>query len=1013
MADTSTVFSAHYNSIFDLFSSESVFSENEFSSIDSSCLEFINKLSVLAALFHDLGKCSIKFQKKLACKDYKKDILRHDLLSALIVKNLFCFYKENDLDWLNEFTQGNLPDLSLLLKQSHADLRRALNNDKPFSGIKDFSSVQSAIIWLVLTHHKLPQCLSENQPSDFSVLNSVQAVLKETMIGNVYGDLKSLKDLKPNKLKEYFTAADNSDFGQLGSQWNNLLKTTAADLIKNKELNHVLKLFLQEENLNLQRFLLKFGHYCLVLGDYWASGLKVPSALSSDMQNVFANFSDLDFNQPLSEHLFMTAQKSRQSAISLKKMFLNSQKMAKHQELQGGIFFNFTENHKNRYHQNFGLLRNSTNKTDKITFICSQNIISPNAVKKISESAGFKDVNTGCIYGKMSFEDLRFTDDLKKLNNNDLNADDECISAKEYLNLPLLITSMDHFIKIVECTKGGQDIFPFLRLLVSDFIIDGCDNYKPQQFSAILRLIYLIGCTGKKVVFSSPTIPPDLAYAAFFTYSKGYRVFSKLNNESYSAYSFTFADERNTENHKCSVLTDISSEFGCFQTRYINFCQQKLEKAAVQPSISARIAEYSALKLKNTPDESYFSWLFDIASDLHRENCLTDKNTATEISFGFIELQDADKCAACASFILNNKTEYIESRYPDTLFKLLLYHDRHMLYVQDETEKYLNNLSESLSSNKIFSEPSVKRIIDDYSDKYSNIIFCVISCPQMLYQVDLNFNWAVIEPVSWQHILQGAANLKKTADSKVNNLVFTNCTLEIFKDKYSGIAPLKENVSLISEYEILNSAKYSFKVHELKAIFNKKPEGFAVTYNGRLDNNPDKYLNQQQDCVLYNDLSLLEHIRLHEAIWNSQALNGIKCSLNSCWDLTSDLQKNTPYGINTDTETLNLLSQNESKRFSLFQKTLKDYKFKECLKTFNISIDDLTKIKNFKSVWLNNFKCDTILIQYNSQTEYSVYINGKNPFINLKKLLGQINIPMIPNNGWNYSNLLGLYKEQE
>ena len=100
---------------------------------------------------------------------------------------------------------------------------------------------------------------------------------------------------------------------------------------------------------------------------------------------------------------------------------------------------------------------------------------------------------------------------------------------EKLLQAPVLVCTIDHLISATDGTKGGKQIGPMLRLLTSDLVVDEPDDFGLEDLPALCRLVHWAGMLGSRVLLSTATMPPDLAFATFQAYSAGWAEYAKSN----------------------------------------------------------------------------------------------------------------------------------------------------------------------------------------------------------------------------------------------------------------------------------------------------------------------------------------------------------------------------------------------------------------------------------------------------------------------------------------------------
>ena len=111
-------------------------------------LPLIKALAALAGLFHDWGKASGWFQKKLVKEKIIADLYRHEWISCKLLEAVVLATDASDDDrkWLNALANGNLKT---------EDIGKYLRMDEDLDESK-LPPLAKWLIWLILSHHKMP-----------------------------------------------------------------------------------------------------------------------------------------------------------------------------------------------------------------------------------------------------------------------------------------------------------------------------------------------------------------------------------------------------------------------------------------------------------------------------------------------------------------------------------------------------------------------------------------------------------------------------------------------------------------------------------------------------------------------------------------------------------------------------------------------------------------------------------------------------------------------------------------
>lgn len=149
---------------------------------DWTYLTFMKGITAMAALLHDWGKSSYLFQKKLTVKSSVKsgDPFRHEWISCLLLKSFIELSGdlESDQTWLERFKQNDWNENELLKKMALiAEQVQTQKDEKKKDEKKQekkepirfdhLPKIAQMIIWIILSHHKLPNLLNK-RADDFS-----------------------------------------------------------------------------------------------------------------------------------------------------------------------------------------------------------------------------------------------------------------------------------------------------------------------------------------------------------------------------------------------------------------------------------------------------------------------------------------------------------------------------------------------------------------------------------------------------------------------------------------------------------------------------------------------------------------------------------------------------------------------------------------------------------------------------------------------------------------------------
>ncbi len=174
-------------------------------------LTVIHLLASLAALLHDLGKACLAFQTRLTMRGpMERNLYRHEWVSLRLFQ---AFVGEsNDVQWLARLIDPTTEDDASWTQRLLRDgIDPAARGNKPFAHLPPLAK---AVGWLVLTHHRLPAKLIENDHGEFGrhgwhskAINSIDLNGALEAIGPDWNEPHDHRD--PAAVRTYWTFLKN------------------------------------------------------------------------------------------------------------------------------------------------------------------------------------------------------------------------------------------------------------------------------------------------------------------------------------------------------------------------------------------------------------------------------------------------------------------------------------------------------------------------------------------------------------------------------------------------------------------------------------------------------------------------------------------------------------------------------------------------------------------------------------------------------------------------------------
>ncbi|MFC0819987.1 type I-F CRISPR-associated helicase Cas3f [Moraxella marmotae] len=335
--------------------------------------------------------------------------------------------------------------------------------------------------------------------------------------------------------------------------------------------------------------------------------------------------------------------------------------------------------------------------------------------------------------------------------------------ADKLLQAPVLVCTIDHLIAATEGTRGGHQIVPILRLLSSDLVLDEPDDFDIADLPALCRLVHWAGMLGSRVLLSTATMPPMLAYACFEAYRVGWAAFAKANLPSWDGkIQCAWFDEW----HK--PCQDLLADIKVFQKQHDSFVDKRIAQLSnLAPRRLGKIVHIEHNQGCNLY-QSVANRIFDSIIELdrrHRHNNTlsnTPSNTPSNqqadktLSFGLVRMANINPMIAVAKALIAKDAP------DDTQIHYCVYHGRYPLLMRSHIEKQLDSILKRKQPDAIWQNAIIRQHICHSPAKHH--IFVVIASPVAEVGRDHDYDWAVVEPSSVRSIVQLAGRILRHRD---------------------------------------------------------------------------------------------------------------------------------------------------------------------------------------------------------------------------------------------------------
>ena len=748
-------------------------------------------LSSIAGLFHDFGKANQLFQNKLnpKKKGSNHEPYRHEWVSLRLFQ-AFVSTSKNDTEWLSALGTVDDSTEARVLAELITDPAVPLNN--PLSKLPRLAKV---VAWLIVSHHKLPVYPNgNNRPS----LDSIDHWLDDSFVAlwNSWNcnDEWDEKTKQQNWSFPYGTPLQSKS-------WRN----RARDLSKRASKDVLLLQGDWFEN----RFTSHLSRLVLMLSDHYYSASEKTVKWQDPRYKAYANTDENGLNQKLDEHNIGVATNAHMLARKLPtlrselptlgydkkftkptqvKKFLWQNKaynlaksISKDTESQGFFGINMAstglgktlsnarimvalagEKSDSRFNVALGLRTLTLQTADALAERLELDetelglLVGSNAVKqlhKLNKNTDTALQKQQAARGSESLADL-FSDETQLLYKGALN--DGMLSKwlskspklEKLLNAPVLVSTIDYLIPATEGSKGGRQIAPMLRLLTSDLVLDEPDDFGLEDLPALCRLVNWAGMLGSRVLLSTATMPPALAYALFEAYQAGRKDFTAVNGEKGQQDTVCCAwfDE-----YRCTS-SPIATPEG-FREAHGKFINKRVSKLLSEKEVlrKAKLLEVDST-VSSQAVTVFASHIHKAIHDLHGAHH-QQNDKGKKVSIGLVRMANISPLVATAQalFAMPSEDSY--------RIHICVYHSQFPLAIRSKIEERLDAALTRHSAELIWELAEVKSALSNHLEQ--NHVFVVLATSVAEVGRDHDYDWAIAEPSSMRSLVQLAGRIQR------------------------------------------------------------------------------------------------------------------------------------------------------------------------------------------------------------------------------------------------------------
>lgn len=771
--------------------------------------EAIAILAALAGLFHDFGKSTHLFQKKLKAARPKPEPFRHEWISLILFAEFVG--SSSDREWLERLARISEDDEAKILENFSIRLNEERNP------LKDLPPLAKFIGWLIVSHHFLPS--TEGAGASLSFIE----MWMDGEISSFSADW-NLNQLKFKQLSEKEQGSQQKAIRTFphGTPCKSKIWQKSAQGLGARSLKYY---HLLQRNWFEDRFTMHLARTCLMAADHIYSAGEAHPQYQDPACKLYANTHRLskDLKQKLDEHIVRVTWIAFKIATSLPQLQKDLPSIPKSfprfkrrntnpkfvwQDHAYDLACKLKESSHERGFFGVNLASTGCGKTlanarimhglsdeqgCRFSIALGLRTLTLQTGDALKKKLNLTDediaVLIGCQASQEMYQQNKQEEDLHAGSESEEDAlefQDIFYSGKlsEHLQkllvsknklhklvcAPILVCTIDHLILATEGIRGGKQISPMLRLMTSDLVLDEPDDFDLGDLPALCRLVNFAGVLGSRVLLSSATLAPAIVHALFEAYSAGRKVFNRARRspELEDTIPCAWFDEFQTYHLECNSESYLNA--------HEKFIDKRIDYLEKQPILRrAALSGYGDISKICDPKETMADLICSGMYELHDCHHQIHPDSGKKLSVGLVRMANIDPLVAISKLVLTKPVK------PGYHVHFCVYHSRFPMLMRSNIEGILDKTLQRSDKNAIWQLAEIKIALA--KGKEQNHLFIVFATSVAEVGRDHDYDWTIVEPSSMRSIIQVAGRVQRHRQIQPQqaNIVILQSNLKGFK----------------------------------------------------------------------------------------------------------------------------------------------------------------------------------------------------------------------------------------